>query len=90
MITDTGSVGLAPATAKKGDFVTVLLGAPVPYVLRPREGGREGNEYTLIGESYVYGVMDGEAIAHIRVPGHRSRPFPRSKSSALLERFRII
>lgn len=90
IMTNTGFVGLAPAAAKLGDVVAVLLGAPVSHVLRPVESGREENQFALIGESYVYGVMDGEAIAHIHEPGHRSRPFQRGRSSSPLETFRII
>jgi len=50
-----GYLGLVPQDAKEGDLVVVLFGAVQPFVLRS-EGGR----YKLIGEAFVYGIMDGE------------------------------
>jgi hypothetical protein len=58
-ITRGGLFGLGPALMKEGDLCVVLLGADVPFVIRPLE--TEGH-YLLIGECYLYGVMDGEAI----------------------------
>jgi hypothetical protein len=91
MATETGFIGLAPPNAKPTDIVCIFLGAPVPIILRPHSGGN----YNLVGECYVYGVMDGEALGHLndelRALGHRSRPCPggKSKSSAPLETFKI-
>lgn len=53
----TGFLGLAPHGTKEGDIVFVIRGADVPYVLRPR-----ADAYELIGEAYVHGIMDGEAL----------------------------
>ncbi|KAN0091804.1 hypothetical protein V8E51_017651 [Hyaloscypha variabilis] len=50
-----GYMGLAPSTAREGDLVCVLLGGDVPFILRPSK-----SNYSLIGESYVHGIMDGE------------------------------
>ena len=55
-----GAVGLAPWDAEKGDIICVLLGCRFPVVLRPM--GPSGNYYVLVGEAYVEGFMDGEAI----------------------------
>jgi Heterokaryon incompatibility protein (HET) len=89
-ITHTGYYCLAPSSARVGDIVTILIGAPVPHVIRRREDGF----YTYVGECHVHGVMGGEALAHLtdelRAMGHRSRPFRQSKSSAPLRRFDII
>jgi hypothetical protein len=90
LMTKSGLVGLAPLEAVPGDIVVVLLGAPVPHVLR-----KKGGYYTLVGECYVHGVMGGEALAHLsreialEMPGHRVRPFRKSKSAASLEWFLI-
>lgn len=54
----TGWVGLAPYGSREGDVIFVAVGADVPYVLRPCEEG-----YELIGECYVQGIMDGEAMS---------------------------
>jgi len=60
-IDSDGRMGLAPASAVKGDDVCVLLGGPVPFILRQKK-----DHYKLVGESYVEGVMDGEALEHHR------------------------
>jgi hypothetical protein len=57
-LSEKGYVGLAPKHALPGDKVCVILGAIVPYVLR--RVGEEGFE--LVGEAYVHGIMDGEAM----------------------------
>jgi hypothetical protein len=58
IITDQGYVGIAPGAAKVGDHIFFLQGARVPFVLRQTESQ---DEYTLIGECYVHGHMDGGA-----------------------------
>ena len=50
-----GYIGLVPTHAKEGDLVVILFGAVQPFVLR-----RVGQQYELVGEAYVYGIMDGE------------------------------
>lgn len=52
-----GYVALAPADTRKGDVVCILFDCHVPLVLRPRD-----DHYEMIGESYVHGVMHGEAM----------------------------
>ena len=44
--------------AQLGDLVCVLFGCSVPVVLRKRIG----EEYQFVGECYIHGLMDGEAI----------------------------
>lgn len=57
-VTNDGHPGLALADAKPGDQLCIFAGASVPFVIRPNgEGG-----FRLVGESYVYGLMDGEAL----------------------------
>ena len=45
-----------------GDFVCALYGCSVPVVLRklPRPG--RSDYWQLVGDAYVDGVMDGEAL----------------------------
>lgn len=62
--TKTGSLGLGPDIALKGDIVVILLGGPVPYILRPVDGPE--STYQLIGECYIDGIMHGEALHHVR------------------------
>lgn len=56
-----GYLGIGPRLLdeSKGDFLCVLLGCRVPVVLRPCESTRG---YYLVGDAYVQGLMDGEAL----------------------------
>ena len=51
-------LSLAPENAKKKDIICVLAGGSVPFLLRACEGGW----FELVGECYVHGMMDGEAL----------------------------
>lgn len=55
--TSKGYIGVAGRACKPGDFICILLGAGVPFIVRSRSP-----EYILIGEAYIYGIMDGEAV----------------------------
>ncbi|KAI4137257.1 MAG: hypothetical protein LQ341_005222, partial [Variospora aurantia] len=61
IVTADSHVGLAPKTARQGDIVAVLLGCQSPIILRPSEDDDE-EEYLVIGEAYVHGLMTGEAF----------------------------
>ena len=63
MTTSTGYIGLAPHGTREGDLIFVVMGAEVPFILRPYDDG-----YELIGEAYVQGVMTGEAIQMEHIP----------------------
>jgi hypothetical protein len=56
--------GLAPPETKEGDAIYILFGCSVPVVLRkvPSPRRRGIDRYTFIGECYVHGMMDGEAL----------------------------
>ncbi|KAG1865502.1 heterokaryon incompatibility protein-domain-containing protein, partial [Suillus subalutaceus] len=56
--TEEGDLGIAHQGARVGDEVVVVPGAAVPFVVREVEGGA----YALIGEAFVHGAMDGEAL----------------------------
>ncbi|KAM0227441.1 hypothetical protein ACHAP5_012177 [Fusarium lateritium] len=56
--TSTGHIGVGPSEMVAGDLVYVLIGADVPYILRSDTHGT----LQLIGEAYVHGIMDGEAM----------------------------
>jgi hypothetical protein len=57
-----GAVGLGPAAAREGDVVVVLFGGVVPFVLRPVEREDEEKCWRLVGECFVPGLMQGEAV----------------------------
>ena len=56
-LTDSGYLGMGYESVEVGDEVWIIRGCPTPLVLR-----REGEKFSLIGESYVHGVMTGEAV----------------------------
>jgi hypothetical protein len=58
--TATGLVGLGPAYAEVGDFVCALFSGHVLYVLRKKD---QSCFHELIGECYVHGMMDGNAMS---------------------------
>jgi len=57
-ISKKGYIGMAPEFASPGDAICVILGAIAPYILRRHPDKR----YELMGETYVHGIMDGEAM----------------------------
>lgn len=69
---DHGHMGMAPENSRQGDIVTLLLGGDTPLTLRPLS---EDGAYTVVGECYVHGFMDGEGLleARQRVQPERDR-----------------
>ena len=67
-------VGMGPQPLRRGDVVWILAGADVPMVLRRAESprghdeGAEGERWTLVGEAYVLGLMEGEAVVEKHPP----------------------
>lgn len=59
VVTDNGYLGKTEYTdrVREGDLVCVLLGCPVPMVLRPID-----DHFEVIGDIYIDGIMFGEAI----------------------------
>jgi len=51
--------GLGPDGLQNGDAVAVLYGCSVPVILRPVENRMH---YKLVGECYIHGLMDGQAV----------------------------
>jgi len=51
-ISKTGCTGLRPDLTGPGDCVTIFAGSETPFVLH-----RIGDEYRLLGDSYIRGVM---------------------------------
>lgn len=59
-------VGLGPNKAHENDLICILFGCSVPVVLREKKAqGQTTKEYKFIGECYVDGMMDGEAIEEL-------------------------
>jgi hypothetical protein len=56
--TKRGYLGLATDLLDEGDLVCVIGGAQVPLISRDRTG----DTCRFVGECYVHGIMDGEAV----------------------------
>jgi hypothetical protein len=56
---ELGHIGMGPSRVRKGDRICVLLGCSIPLILRARAGT---TSYEVIGECYLDGFMNGEAL----------------------------
>ena len=59
-ISEENLSGLGPWNAIDGDVICILLGCRFPVVLR-----KATDHFTLIGEAYVHGYMNGKAMAEL-------------------------
>ncbi|KAH8665064.1 heterokaryon incompatibility protein-domain-containing protein [Tricladium varicosporioides] len=59
-VTEAGYLGIGPSNIEVDDWIVILQGVELPLALRRKENGR----YRLLGESYVHGIMDGEAFEY--------------------------
>ena len=59
---EQGLIGLGPRDVQAGDWACILFGCSVPVVLREHRSAT-GRYFSFIGECYIYGMMDGEALA---------------------------
>ena len=55
--TSEGYIGLVPAKTRPGDYVWLLKGGNVPFVIREESGIKR-----LVGGAYIHGIMKGEAF----------------------------
>jgi hypothetical protein len=65
-VTNRGYMGIGPPGTRPGDQVWVLCGGQVPFVMRKLKRNNftdaKSCERALVGDAYVHGVMDGEAM----------------------------
>ncbi|CAO2651423.1 Nn.00g039930.m01.CDS01 [Neocucurbitaria sp. VM-36] len=64
-ITESGYIGIGPPHTLPGDQIWVFYGGQVPFVMRKTEKEYHGvanHALTLVGDTYVHGIMDGEAV----------------------------
>ena len=67
-VTRGGLLGLGHLDTKPGDQVWILRGGRVPFTLRAQNRDKERlsdsieHNYTLVGRTYVQGIMQGEAL----------------------------
>ncbi|KAK4102846.1 hypothetical protein N658DRAFT_557945 [Parathielavia hyrcaniae] len=58
-VTDKGFMALEPAETRIDDRIVVIWGAHVPFVLRKDV---DDDTHAVVGETYVHGLMNGEAL----------------------------
>jgi hypothetical protein len=56
-ITQERRICLVPEESMIGDAVFILMGCPIPFVLRPC-----GDDWRIVGCCYMHGMMDGQAL----------------------------
>jgi hypothetical protein len=66
-------LGLVPDDATRGDCVCIVFGCSVPIILREYEhDDGSPSHFEFIGECYVDGMMDGEAMDQVPSEGYRT------------------
>jgi hypothetical protein len=64
-VTENGYLAMVPHPSQVGDCLCLIHGLDEPYVLRACEEGAGPGSTTkcrLVGNAYVHGIMDGEAL----------------------------
>ncbi len=61
---EKGYIGLDPKEARPDDLL--CLGGNLPFIIRSKGISESASEFELIGESYVHGIMDGEAMKDVK------------------------
>jgi hypothetical protein len=59
-----GQVGVFPLNAEVGDEICIIAGLCAPLVLRAQLENGVTTSRKIVGECYLHGVMDGEALRH--------------------------
>lgn len=59
--TKGGYLGIATYDTEREDLVVIFEGFSMPFVLR-----RKGDDYVIVGDAYVHGIMDGELICPLK------------------------
>jgi hypothetical protein len=79
MLTTKGHFGWAPDDAydyrevnqaRVGDLIAIIYGCSTPLVIRPC-----GGQFQIVGEAYVEGFMDGEAVGHLHTSDFQIKTF---------------
>ena len=56
-VSDSGYMGLGPLALEKGDLICIFPGCNLPLMIREHD-----DHHVLIGDCFVWGLMDGEAM----------------------------
>ncbi len=60
--------GLCPADTQNGDWVALISGSPVLYIIRALGIADAGSVFGMVGEAYVHNWMNGQLLEKIQVP----------------------
>ncbi|RFU29940.1 hypothetical protein B7463_g6383, partial [Scytalidium lignicola] len=63
--TKQGRIGVGPIDTQAGDRICIPFQSRVPLMMRPKANGR----YKLLGDTYCYGLMEGQALEVARKNG---------------------
>jgi Heterokaryon incompatibility protein (HET) len=64
--TRDGRVGIGPGSTLTGDQICVLYNGFTPFILRATSGPEARKKWKFIGDSYTWGIMDGEVFQEPR------------------------
>jgi hypothetical protein len=56
-VTQSGRLCIAPSETRVGDGAAIFYGGKTAYIMRPN-----GEDFELLGDAYVHGVMKGESL----------------------------
>lgn len=74
-----GYMGIGPSKVQIGDQICVLFGGKTPFILRQKDASldvpNQSQEWELVGDVYVHGIMDGETITMMEDKKLKSHTF---------------
>lgn len=83
MKTAEGYIGMAPPGTQVTDIVCVILGCRLPMILRP-----VGTVYQVVGNCFLYGIGNGEAILGPMPSGWQFLSRHKSSRGSFVDEFR--
>jgi hypothetical protein len=76
LATERGYIGIGPSWAEVGDKISIMSGGSVPLLIRESGTDEDGELlHKLVGECYVHGIMNGEAVEMARTERLQSQEF---------------
>ena len=60
-----------PKSVQNGDAICILFGCSVPVILREHNMNDDSRYYELIGECYIHGMMNGDALKERNDPSRK-------------------
>jgi hypothetical protein len=61
VVTSNGCIGISPLDTQAEDNVAIVFGGGVPYIIRKYD-----DAFLFVGDSYIHGLMNGEAVQKLR------------------------